>query len=447
MVVYTGGTQAQTAALLEAHDVTGRTYEPLESLSFPGMNGLWTIGSNTQWDCTAAAHADVVQKLLDEAERFIFALDYAETLEKINVAMGHLACRPVHSLIGRAMFLRAMVACNSGGGEREQQFYGDADQTVMFLEFANAADPAIEWNRVYSPTCAVVDAIGNIETLDVKANFEFAKTKAQEATVSKESFQPLTRFMTIELAINANGHVVSPSMLELRWTLHEQEYSRIAMVHEAPITLVDEAAWRQIIAEGPSDNATAQNVIVETFKTRDVLAVDIAVLNRTPPLLYAYYPGSKDVPFHVYTLAPAQTQEPTKGAFGAAVAWQYAGNAHFVGPRLVGRVRLVKGLHLTVGGGLGINTPNTPHLFLLPTVEAGAQYVFEPSRVHPHVGGRALFTFSNNPASPPVYVVGLACGGVSVKVSDHLLAPFFEACGGGGSLTFMTQVSLGMLFQ
>lgn len=451
-VLYSGGTHDEAANMLAAHfGVQGDfTFVPLADAPFPGEHGLWAVGARDAWACTETATADRVQARLDDATDALFNLQYEEAIAQINAAMGHLACAPVHSLIGRAMFLRGMVACMSGArvGDR---IYGDAARTLDFFLYAAAADPAVAWDASFPPTCEVLEH-GVPDDFDAAENFAFAKEAAVERRDDRALWTPAETYLDdLDIALASRDAVPTPSMVDLQWQTDGRAHRRIIMLdmHER-LVLVSHAGWQGLLREGPDASDTHARVIRLSFEGESASVVDVLTMAPNGSAeLYAFYPAAEQMPFHAY--APYRPESPPasvvapKSMVGFGGMYSLVAHSSFAGPSVFAHVRLHGGLMLHVGAGVGF-TEFDDTLWVLPAAELGLRYRVRGRRAEPFFGGHALVTFTNDPARSPVHIAGLGCGGIALHPADHLIAPFVEACGGGGTLQGVARFSLGVAF-
>ncbi len=454
LVVYSGDSEENVTTALQRISISGEfTFETIDSLTFPDPAGLWAIGPKDSWDCSSPMDARAIKGLIDEAIDATFQAQYDKGIKLIDQAMEFLACEPIDSLIGRAMFVRAMIACNSGQHIGEIH-YGDSNRTMDFFVYANAADLALDWDDSFPPTCETINLRGEKETWEAKNNFDFAKQRVQDAKTEKTMQVPVFKILgDLEIEINVNGTVPTPSMINVAWNIGDTPHKRIIMLDTYQnLTLVAEKPWREIVLAGPVDDTRNEDVVKATFADRSEYAIDVVTMHEDESIsVYTFYPTSEEVPFYVHPRRYPRSDDPpgrhgAAGALGIAGAYTLAGNSHYVGARLLGRIRIVSGLHLAFSGSLGVTNYKGHHL-LLPTVDIGVRYQFIVKHARPFIGAQALVTFTNNPELSPIHVAGLACGGISIEVDEHILAPFIEACGGGGTLTGIVQISAGIAFQ
>lgn len=458
-VVYVGGTEEEAKAALLALDIVdASSLIPVEQLTFPGTDGLWTVSSEDTWDCTEPATPTVIASLLEQATNEFFAAEYAAARQMVERALGNLACGVHREQLAQALFVRGMIACMADATLTDDTQIGDGARAMDFFMYAHGVDPELKWSREFPPTCRVMSRSGE-EEFEAQGNFEFAAQAAREARADASRWLPVTILSPDRLAVSGlrdDGRTAPPNVHQVTWTYGQTTRKRlVALDVHLSLALVTAYGWTDLLMRGPQ-NAAEEMVLEATFTENTASAVTVIVFeNGKAQIAYTVYPRSHLDPVVVHELPMDDEHEASgrvdasrlqAGAIGASATAAWIGPGFYFGPSVAARVRLVRGLHLHVEGALTFLSFDG-YAFMLPAFSVGARYHFGFKTVQPNVGVEAMLTFTNHPDREPLLIGALGCGGISLKATEQISAPFVSACAGYGTFGPAALLQAGVLFH
>lgn len=457
-VVYVGGSKDEARAILISLGIVdASSYIPVEQLTFPGTDGLWTVGSTDTWDCTEPATTAVVSSLVEQATNEFFAAEYSATQQTVERALGHLACGVHRELLAQALYVRGMIACMADATLTDGTQIGDGARAMDFFMYAHGVDPELKWSREFPPTCRVMSRSGE-EEFEAQGNFEFAAQAAREARADASRWLPAIILSDDYLVVGGlrdDDRTAPPNVHQVTWTHGQTTRKRlVALDVHLSLALVTAFGWTELLMRGP-ENAAEEAVLEATFTESTANAVTVIVFDDGKArLAYSVYPRAHLDPVVMHELP---TDEPDAGvrvdanrlpagAIGASATAAWIGPGFYFGPSVAARVRLVRGLHLHVEGALAFLSFDG-NAFMLPALTVGVRYHFGFKTVVPNVGVEAMITFTNHPDREPLLIGALGCGGLRIRGSEEVSPLFVSACGGYGTFGPAALLQAGVLFH
>lgn len=457
LVVYSGemeGAQIEAARVAHEYHLNGgsMSYRDLEDLAFPGEHGLIVHGAKT-WHCSQKEMPSYIDDLIEKAVSHVDELELAKALEALESIVERLACAPDRQKIGKVMFLLGYVSFING----------DAMAGIHYFEYAAAADSEIQWDKGYAPEAG---------DQNIKGYFDEAKASADRARRGISVFQrpveivPETASITIE-GMYSETKIPVPGMLTLTWDNLGVERKMLAMVDAMnPVTIITRSGFEEIMREGPTGGEMRDEIVLSALSALGYDTVTVVVMHEEKQVqLYTWSNEDPENPFHIHLPEEAEngnTDPVVKvrspfHTLSVSATYMPIGPNHFTGFSLWGDVGFKRGLglRLHIGGGLGLAGDSDGYfLYMLPYVELGPRWVFDPApapNLRIMVGGHLLLGFQNAEGQLPIEAAGLGCGGLIVKPNARPGLPsppnpFFEVCGGGGSITGMLEVRVGIAF-
>ncbi len=379
-------------------------------LPFPSPDPVWIAGDARVVPCTDPDLEDQdLAGLLTEAIDQIDALDYEAGKRILDNAIVALPCssQPVdRTVLINLYYFRGIAAFHMGDRAGAQQSFS----------YALSIEKEKTWDTNYPPEpqqvflLAKEDSIG-LARVDVGYD-------VRGSNVDEFNFDGTSHDTT-----KAGVLQVIPGMHLVQYKANGNAYSRLVEVRsEGPAALVTRQGLTTAVEGGPSSSGmmpAARASLRALVQGRNLERAFVVIIGDETGRIYKYDESYTTIsetavaavavpdPEPAVDTAPDRKKPVTRASDGdldtgggmtlGVVGIGLAHETAYLRFQLRGHIRIVAGLELEVGGGLGARSyrdeDDAQWTSLLPFVRAGARYRFGKNKFRPYVGAALVINF------------------------------------------------------
>ena len=413
-------------------------------LPFPSPDPVWMAGDARVVPCTdPELENQDLAGLLSEAVDQIDALDYEAGKRILDSAIAALPCsaQPVdRTVLINLFYFRGIAAFHMGDRTGAQQSFS----------YALSIEKEKTWDTNYPPEPQQVFLLAKEDSIGlarVNVGYDVRGSNVDEFNFDGAAHDPG----------QAGVLQVIPGMHLVQYKADGHAYSRLLEVRaDGPAALVTRLGLTTAVEGGPSTSGmmpAARASLRALVQGRNLERAFVVITDKNTGQIYKYDESyttiSKAAVAVVATTEPdtSVTTDPTPDlktpiartndadldtGGGLTLGFIGVGLAHdtsYLRFQLRGHIRLVAGLEVDLGGGMGARSyrdgDDNQWTSLLPYVRAGARYRFGKKKFRPYVGAALVINFwaSEERTSPEetVQVTNISPGGALMGGFDvHL---------------------------